>query len=56
MKEDIEIWLEKKELEFAQKDTKNLKITPSKYLDNTYSTSCMNYFSVISRMCCRSRY
>jgi hypothetical protein len=25
--------VEKKELEFAQKDNKNLKITPSKYLD-----------------------
>ena len=33
MKEEIEVWLKKKELEFLQKDNKNPKITPCKYLD-----------------------
>jgi hypothetical protein len=32
-KAEIESWLKKKELEFAQKDNKNLKLTPHKYLD-----------------------
>jgi hypothetical protein len=32
-KEEIERWLKTKELEFAQKDNKNPKITPCKYLD-----------------------
>jgi hypothetical protein len=33
MKVEIERWLETKELEFAQKDNKNPKLTPRKYLD-----------------------
>jgi hypothetical protein len=33
MKEEIEIWLKTKEIEFAQKDNRNLKLTPCKYLD-----------------------
>jgi hypothetical protein len=33
MKEEIEIWLRTKELEFAQKDNRNPKFTPCKYLD-----------------------
>jgi hypothetical protein len=33
MKENIESWLKTKELEFAQKDNKNPKITLHKYLD-----------------------
>jgi hypothetical protein len=32
-KEEIESWLKTKELEFAQKDNRNLKLTPRKYLD-----------------------
>jgi hypothetical protein len=32
-KVEIESWLKTKELEFAQKDNKNPKITPHKYLD-----------------------
>jgi hypothetical protein len=33
MKEEIERWLKTKELEFAQKDNRNPKLTPHKYLD-----------------------
>ena len=33
MKVEIESRLKTKELEFAQKDNKNLKLTPHKYLD-----------------------
>ena len=33
MKEDIESWFKKKDLEFAQKYKKNLNLTPHKYLD-----------------------
>jgi hypothetical protein len=33
MKADIERWLKTKELEFVQKDNRNLKLTPRKYLD-----------------------
>jgi hypothetical protein len=33
MKEEIESWLKTKELEFAQKDNRNPKITLRKYLD-----------------------
>jgi hypothetical protein len=33
MKAEIESWLKTKELEFAQKDNRNLKLTPHKYLD-----------------------
>ena len=32
-KEEIERWLNKKEMEFAQKDNINPKLTPHKYLD-----------------------
>jgi hypothetical protein len=32
-KEEIENWLNKKELEFAHKDNKNPKLTPCKYMD-----------------------
>jgi hypothetical protein len=32
-KAEIESWLKTKELEFAQKDNRNLKLTPHKYLD-----------------------
>jgi hypothetical protein len=32
-KVEIEIWLKTKELEFAQKDNRNPKLTPCKYLD-----------------------
>jgi hypothetical protein len=32
-KVEIEIWLRKKELEFSQKENKNPKYTPCKYLD-----------------------
>jgi hypothetical protein len=32
-KEELEIWLRTKELEFAQTDKKNPKYTPHKYLD-----------------------
>jgi hypothetical protein len=32
-KEEIEIWLKIKELEFSQKDNRNPKLTPHKYLD-----------------------
>ena len=32
-KAEIERWLKTKDLEFAQKDNKNLKLTPHKYLD-----------------------
>ena len=30
---EIETWLRKKELEFAQQDNRNPRITPHKYLD-----------------------
>jgi hypothetical protein len=33
MKAEIESWLKTKEMEFAQKDNRNLKLTPHKYLD-----------------------
>jgi hypothetical protein len=33
MKVEIERWLKTKELEFVQKDNKNPKLTPCKYLD-----------------------
>jgi hypothetical protein len=33
MKDEIESWLKTKELEFAQKDNTNLKLTLHKYLD-----------------------
>jgi hypothetical protein len=33
MKAEIESWLKTKELEFAQKDIINPKVTPRKYLD-----------------------
>jgi hypothetical protein len=33
MKAEIKSWLKTKELEFAQKDNKNQKLTPRKYLD-----------------------
>jgi hypothetical protein len=33
MKVEIESWLKTKELEFAQKDNRNPKLTPHKYLD-----------------------
>jgi hypothetical protein len=32
-KVEIKSWLKTKELEFAQKDNRNLKLTPCKYLD-----------------------
>ena len=32
-KEEIESWLKTKDLEFAQKDNRNLKLTPRKYMD-----------------------
>jgi hypothetical protein len=33
MKAEIESWLKTKELEFEQKDNRNLKRTPCKYMD-----------------------
>jgi hypothetical protein len=33
MREEIEGWLRFKKLEFAQKDNRNPRITPCKYLD-----------------------
>jgi hypothetical protein len=33
MKAKIKVWLKTKELEFAQKDNRNPKLTPHKYLD-----------------------
>jgi hypothetical protein len=33
MKEDIERWLKINELDFVQKDNKNPKLTPCKYLE-----------------------
>jgi hypothetical protein len=33
MKAEIEIWLKTKDMEFSQKDNRNPKLTPHKYLD-----------------------
>jgi hypothetical protein len=33
MKAEIESWFKTKELEFVQKDNRNTKLTPCKYLD-----------------------
>jgi hypothetical protein len=33
MKEEVEIWMKTKEMEFVQKDNRNPKITLHKYLD-----------------------
>jgi hypothetical protein len=43
-KEEIEAWLRTKELEFAQKDNRNPRITPRKYLDKYVFTDLHEVF------------
>jgi hypothetical protein len=43
-REEIEGWLRTKELEFAQKDNRNPKITPRKYLDKYVFTDLPKVF------------
>jgi hypothetical protein len=43
-KVDIEIWLRTKELDFAQKDNRNPRITPRKYLDKYVFTDLHEVF------------
>jgi hypothetical protein len=43
-KAEIEIWLKTKELEFAQKDNINPKLTPCKYLDKYVFTDLHEVF------------
>jgi hypothetical protein len=45
MKEEIESWLKTKELEFMQKDNRNLKFTPRKYLDKYVFNDLHEVFS-----------
>jgi hypothetical protein len=35
-KEEIESWIRIKEMEFSQKDNKNPRVTPCKYLDKYF--------------------
>jgi hypothetical protein len=44
MKVEIESWLKTKELEFAQKDNRNPKLTPHKYLDKYVFTDLHEVF------------
>jgi hypothetical protein len=44
MKEEIEGWLRKKELEFAQKYNRNPRLTPHKYLDKYVFTGLHEVF------------
>jgi hypothetical protein len=44
MKEEIEGWLRTKELEFSQKDNRNPRITPHKYLDKYVFTDLHEVF------------
>lgn len=43
-KAEIESWLKTKELEFAQKDNRNPKLTPCKYLDKYVFTNLHEVF------------
>jgi hypothetical protein len=43
-KAEIESWLKTKELEFAQKDNRNPKLTPRKYLDKYVFTDLHEVF------------
>jgi hypothetical protein len=43
-KEEIKTWLRAKELEFAQKDNRNPRITPRKYLDKYVFTNLHEVF------------
>jgi hypothetical protein len=53
---EIERWLKTKELEFAQNDNKNLKLTPLKYLDKYVFSDLHEVFSIISGICYKSGY
>jgi hypothetical protein len=44
MREEIKSWLRTKEIEFAQKDNRNPKITPHKYLDKYVFTDLHEVF------------
>ena len=44
MKAEIERWLRTKELEFAQKDNRNPRITPCKYLEKYVFTDLHEVF------------
>jgi hypothetical protein len=44
MKEDIEAWLKTKEMDFTQKDNRNLKLTLYKYLDKYVFTDLHEVF------------
>jgi hypothetical protein len=43
-KEDIKIWLKTKEMEFAQKDKRNPRVTPCKYLEKYVFTDLHEVF------------
>ena len=43
-KVEIEIWLRTKELEFAQKDNRNPRVTPRKYLEKYVFTDLHEVF------------
>jgi hypothetical protein len=43
-KEDIETWIRTKEMEFAQKDNRNTRVTPCKYLDKYVFTDLHEVF------------
>jgi hypothetical protein len=45
MKADIESWLKKKEIEFAEKDNINLKLMSCKYLEKYVFTDLHEVFS-----------
>jgi hypothetical protein len=56
MKVEIERWLKTKEHEFGQKDNRNPKLSPRKYLDKYVLSDLHEIFFLISRICCRSGY
>jgi hypothetical protein len=55
-KENIKRWLKTKELEFAQKENINPKLTLHKYLDKYVFSDLHEVFFVISRICFKSGY
>jgi hypothetical protein len=50
-KAEIERWLRTKELEFVQKDNKNPKFTPHKYLDKYVFSNLHEVFLCGFRIC-----
>jgi hypothetical protein len=56
MKEEIERWLKTKEIEFAQKDNRNPKLRPHKYLDKYMFSDLHEVFFYDFPICCKSGY